>query len=169
MLVKMVLHSVESWRRHRRCASTVGAALLAIGSLTACVKTHFPAVAANSGAAPAAQCAGTGTAYTRTELFFGKSVPGGGTVTDAAFAQFLDREVTLRFPAGFTVVSAMGQYRETNGVIDHEASAMLILLNPRASASDASKKIDEIRTAYDKTFHQESVLREDEQSTCVSW
>jgi hypothetical protein len=26
--------------------------------------------------------------------------------------QFLDEEVTPRFPAGFTVVPAMGQYRE---------------------------------------------------------
>jgi Protein of unknown function (DUF3574) len=108
-------------------------------------------------------------AYARTELFFGKSIPGGGTVTDAAFAQFLDQEVTPRFPAGFTVVPAMGQYRETNGVIDHEASDMLILFYPRDTASDASKKINEIRTAYDKTFHQESVLREDEQPACVSF
>jgi Protein of unknown function (DUF3574) len=91
----------------------------------------------------------------RTELFFGKSIPGGGTVTDTAFSQFLDQEVTPRFPAGFTVVPAMGQYRETNGMIDHEASDMLILFYPRASVSDASQKIDEIRTAYNKALHQE--------------
>lgn len=108
-------------------------------------------------------------AYARTELYFGKSIPGGGTVTDLAFAQFLDQEVTPRFPAGFTVVPAMGQYRETNGVIDHEASDILILFYPRGSVSDASKKIDEIRAAYGKIFHQESVLREDEQSSCVSF
>jgi hypothetical protein len=105
----------------------------------------------------------------RTELFFGKSIPGGGTVTDAAFAQFLDQEVTPRFPAGFTVVPAVGQYREANGVINHEASDMLILFYPRGSVSDASKRIDEIRTVYNKTFHQESVLREEEQPSCVSF
>lgn len=83
--------------------------------------------------------------------------------------QFLDEEVTPRFPAGFTVVPAMGQYREANGVIDHETSDMLILFYPESSVSDASKKIDEIRAAYNKTFHQESVLREEEQPSCVSF
>ncbi|MBV9142726.1 MAG: DUF3574 domain-containing protein [Pseudonocardiales bacterium] len=145
----------------------VGAALLVAGPLTGCAGTHLPAVAANSSAAPPVPCSNSGTAYARTELFFGKSIPGGGTVTDASFAQFLDREVTPRFPAGFTVVPALGQYRETNGVIDHEASDMLIVFYPQDSARDASTKIDEIRTAYDKTFHQESVLREDEHPSCV--
>jgi hypothetical protein len=148
----------------------VGAALLVAGPLTGCAGTHLPAVAANSSATQAAPCGSSGLAgYARTELFFGKSIPGGGTVTDASFTQFLDQEVTPRFPAGFTVVPAMGQYRETNGVIDHEASDMLILFYSRDSASDASKKIDEIRGAYNKTFHQESVLREDEQASCVSF
>jgi hypothetical protein len=168
MFARTVCQSVRNWWGHWRSATMVGAALLAVGPLTGCAGTHFPAVTANSSAAPAAPCAATETAYARTELFFGKSIPGGGTVTDAAFAQFLDREVTPRFPAGFTVVPARGQYRETNGVIDHEASDMLILIYPRDSASDASKKIDEIRAAYDKTFHQESVLRDDEQPSCVS-
>ncbi len=135
-----------------------------------CAGTPLSAVAANSSAEPAAQCGSSGaTGYVRTELFFGKSIPGGGTVTDAAFAQFLDQEVTPRFLAGFTVVPARGQYRETNGVIDHEDSVILILFYQRGSASDASKKIDEIRAAYDKSFRQESVLREDDQSSCVSF
>jgi hypothetical protein len=63
----------------------------------------------------------------------------------------------------------MGQYQEASGVIDHEASDMVILLYPRDSADDISRKIDEIRAAYNKAFHQESVLREDEQPSCVSF
>ena len=62
----------------------------------------------------------------------------------------------------------MGQYRETN-VIDHEASDISILFTRGSSASDVSKKINEIRAADNKTFHQESVLREDEQPSCVSF
>ncbi len=46
---------------------------------------------------------------------------------------------------------------------------MLILFYPRDSAGEASKKIDEIRVAHDKTFRQESVLREDEQPSCVAF
>ncbi|MGH3829028.1 MAG: DUF3574 domain-containing protein [Pseudonocardiaceae bacterium] len=168
MLFKTVGRWVTNGWGHRRRVIMVGAALVA-GPLTACAGTHLPAVAAKSGgAALAAPCAASGTTYASTRLFFGKSIPGGGTVTDASFAQFLDQEVTPRFPAGFTVVPAMGQYRETNGVIDHEASDMLILIYPRDASSDVSGKIDEIRAAYDKTFHQESVLREDQQPSCVS-
>lgn len=165
-----VRYWVGNWRGHRRSAIMVGAALLVAGPLTGCAGTHLPAVAANSSVPLAAPCGSGGLAgYARTELFFGKLIPGGGTVTDASFAQFLDHEVTPRFPAGFKLVPAMGQHRETNGVIDHEASDMLILFYARDSASDASKKIDEIRGAYNKIFHQESVLREDAQASCVSF
>jgi hypothetical protein len=143
--------------------------LLLVGPLTACSGSHLPTSSGNTSAS-VPQCGSNGQAgYLRTELFFGKSIPGGGTVTDTAFAQFLDQDVTPRFPAGFTVVPAMGQYRETNGVIDHEASDMLILFYPRSSVSDASKKVDEIRAAYNKTFHQESVLREEEKPSCVAF
>ena len=62
----------------------------------------------------------------------------------------------------------MVQYRETN-VIDHEASDISILFARGSSASDVSKKINEIRAADNKTFHQESVLREDEQPSYVSF
>lgn len=152
----------------------VGCAVLVIGTLTACTGGQVP-IAANSSAGLkqaglAQQCGTNGTTgFSRTELFFGKSIPGGGTIPEAAFTEFLDREVTPRFPAGFTVVSAMGQYRENSGVIARETSAMVILLYPRNSVEDTSSKIEEIRVAYNKKFRQESVLREDEQPSCVSF
>jgi hypothetical protein len=46
---------------------------------------------------------------------------------------------------------------------------MVIFIYPQASAGDTTKKIDEIRAAHNKTFHQESVLREDDRSSCVSF
>lgn len=169
-MFKTVRHGVMNRWGHRRFTTIVGAALLVTGPLTACAGAHLPAATAKSSTVLlAASCAASRTTYASTQLFFGKSIPGGGTVADTSFAQFLDQEVTPRFPAGFTVVPAMGQYRESNGVINHEASDMLILIYSRDSASDASKKIDEIRAAYDRTFHQESVLREDQQPSCVSF
>ena len=155
-----------SWR----FATTVGTTVLVVGALTACSGSSHPVSAADGSPTSPASCGSNELAsYVRTELFFGKSIPSGGVVTDGAFAQFLDHEVTPRFPAGFTVVPALGQYREAHGVIDHEASDILILFYPRGSVSDASKKIEEIRTAYNKTFHQESVLREEEQPSCVAF
>jgi len=160
-----------SWRRgYWRFSATAGITVLVVGALSACSGSSLPANVADGSPTPTASCGSKELAsYVRTELFFGKSIPGGGIITDSAFAQFLDQEVTPRFPDGFTVVPAMGQYREANGVIDHEASDILILFYPRASVSDASKKIEEIRTAYNKTFHQESVLREEEQPSCVAF
>lgn len=58
---------------------------------------------------------------------------------------------------------------QNNGVIDHEASVMLILFYPQSLAGDVNKKIDEIRALYNKGFNQESVLREEEQPSCVSF
>jgi hypothetical protein len=169
-----ITHPRRFWPKRERMLltarrwSTVGSALLVIGALSACAATERPVAAAPSGAVPAPQCA-SGMAYARTELFFGKSIPGGGTITDAAFAEFLNKEVTPRFPDGFTVVPAMGQYREANGVIDHEASDILIVFYPRDAASDVSTKLDEIRSIYTKAFRQDSVLRDDEQPTCVAF
>ncbi len=155
---------------YRSSAATAGAAALVLGLLTACAGTNLPAAAANSDAAQPLQCEVSGAkAYTSTELYFGKSIPGGGTVPEEAFARFLDQEVTPRFPAGFTVVPAMGQYREASGVIAREASVLMIFFYPQDSAGDASRKIQEIREAYNKIFSQESVLREDEQPSCVSF
>jgi hypothetical protein len=164
------MHPRVGDRRRPWCLpATVGAVLLVVGPLTACSGSH-PSTSSGTSNASVPQRGSNGqAAYLRTELFFGKSIPGGGTVTETAFVQFLDEEVTPRSPAGFTVVPAMGQYREANGVIDHETSDMLILFYPESSVSDASKKIDEIRAAYNKTFHQESVLREEEQPSCVSF
>lgn len=164
------MYRVRNGWGNQRWVITIGAALLAMGPLAACADTqHRAASEKGSATSPAESCASGQADYARTELFFGKSIPGGGAITDAAFTQFLDQEVTPRFPAGFTVVPAIGQYRETNGTIDHEASDMVIFIYPQSSAGDAAKKINEIRAAYNKTFHQESVLREDDQSSCVSF
>jgi hypothetical protein len=167
VLFKTLYHRVGSWR----ATVIMGTVLLAVGPLAGCSGNHFPFAASMSGSSVSALPCGNGkvVAYARSELYFGKSISGGGTVTEAAFNQFLEQEVTPRFPDGFTVVHAMGQFRESNGAIKREASDLLIIFYPQASVSDASKKLDEIRAVYDKNFHQESVLREDEQPSCVSF
>lgn len=99
--------------------------------------------------------------YYRTELFFGRSIPGGGMVSDEEWEKFLAEVVTPRFPDGFTIVKATGQYREKNGKIDKEPSEVLIFLYPASRRTSSRRKIEEIRRAYVKTFRQESVLRLD--------
>lgn len=99
--------------------------------------------------------------FYRTELYFGRSIPGGGVVTNEEWDKFLAEVVTTRFPDGFTILSATGQYREMNGTIDKEPSEILIILYRQKTRTSSRRKIEEIRRAYVKQFKQESVLKVD--------
>ena len=99
--------------------------------------------------------------FYRTELYFGMNRPGGAVVTDEEWSKFLADEVTPRFPEGFTVLDGYGQFKNKSGKIVKEKSRVLILLYPKKSIKDANLKIEEMRTAYTKTFQQQSVLRMD--------
>src|SRR4051794_16928559 len=108
--------------------------------------------------------------FVRTELYFGSNMPGGSVVTPEQFQEFLDQEITPRFPDGLTLLTGLGQFRGSSAKIERERSMLLILLYPAESARGSSQKIEEIRVAYEKKFYQESVLRADEpRPECVSF
>jgi hypothetical protein len=136
-------------------APTAYATLDGSGRAPAAVPDSAPAAA--SGAAPV-----RGAPYVETQLFFGTERPDGGpAVTDEEFTAFVDEEVTPDFPAGLTVQSGRGQWRDAHGRIEKERSYELILLYPVAQAAASDRKIEEIRRAYEKEFGQESVARVD--------
>ena len=64
-----------------------------------------------AGPAGQASCAPPAEAAPVVELFFGRSLPDGGEVSDAAWLGFVDEEVTPRFPDGLTILDAVGQQR----------------------------------------------------------
>jgi len=99
--------------------------------------------------------------YYRTELYFGRSKPDGGTVSDDEWERFLADIVTPRFPDGFTILKAAGQYREKSGKIISEPSQVLVFLYKQKTRAASRRKIEEIRRAYVDQFKQESVLRMD--------
>jgi Protein of unknown function (DUF3574) len=101
----------------------------------------------------------TGKTIARTELFFGLRKPNGAEVNNADFQRFLDREVTPRFPDGFTIISGQGQFKDASSAILQERSKLLILLYPITATS--SQQIEQIRKAYITAFQQQSVLRAD--------
>jgi len=103
----------------------------------------------------------TGSMFYRTELYFGRDKPDNSVVSGDEWKDFLEREVTSRFPAGFTVLDGSGQYRDKSGKIIREPSKVLVFLYSKADRRSASEKINEIRVAYCKQFQQESVLRLD--------
>ncbi len=107
-----------------------------------------------------------GERFSRTELFFGLSRATGPDITEAEFQNFIDAEVTPRFPDGLTLLGGKGQFRDSTGTIVQEGSKLLILLYPFTRQNN--RAVDEIRTKYKDNFQQQSVLRVDEQS-CVSF
>jgi hypothetical protein len=107
-----------------------------------------------------------GTLFARAELFFGLSKSDGSMITETEFQNFVDTEVTPRFPDGLTLLNGTGQFRTTSGNIIKEGSKLLILLYPYSP--DSSIAIEQIREAYKTTFQQQSVLRVDDPS-CVSF
>jgi len=99
-------------------------------------------------------------------LFFGDQIAGSGMVSAAQWQQFVDMEVTPRFPDGFTVLTTMGQWRGDSGMIVRETGHELVIDSVPAAVTAA--KLDEIRAAYKQRFMQESVLLS-ESSVCAGF
>jgi hypothetical protein len=93
---------------------------------------------------------------TKIELFFGGNIGAPGGVSEDDWRRFLAEEVTPRFPDGFSVVDAHGQWRNAAGMIIAEQSRDLIVI--AANDSSESAKIASIRDTYKMRFRQESVL-----------
>lgn len=90
-------------------------------------------------------------------LYFGRSIPGGGVVSETDWNKFLSEIVTPRFPAGLSVWRAEGQWRGKDSIIQREESIILDLLHPDDAISEQS--VLEIMTEYKMRFKQEAVLR----------
>jgi hypothetical protein len=141
----------------------VGLAIIAVTALPD--RQHPPSTDTNGRSAVTCSIP-SGKPVARTDLFFGLRKPNGIEVNNTEFQRFLDREVTPRFPDGFTVISGNGQFKNARGAILKERSQQLILLYPVAATS--SQQIEQIRKAYTTAFQQQSVLRADE-LTCAAF
>ena len=132
------------------------AAFLLLGACAQPDRTAAPVVGAAE-----LSCPSGGSPMTGVTLFFGLALPGGGTVSDEAWRDFMARDVTPRFPDGLSIMEAAGQWKSRRtGVVAHErARALLIWMTP---SPEASRAIDAIRAAYKARFRQESVMRIDE-------
>lgn len=124
-----------------------------------------PPAGAEVSLSPYLSCPAPARPMARLELIFGAKRKS-GQVGPRAFARFLAREVTPRFPAGLTIFEGFGQWRSASGQFIREPSRMLLIWFEPDADSDA--RIEAIRSAYKKQFGQESVLRADAAS-CVSF
>ena len=90
------------------------------------------------------------------QLLFGRNVADQVRVTEIEWSDFVAREVTPRFPDGFTVLDANGQWRDSRrGKIVHEGSKLIEIVLP--GKGDDKAKIDAIAEAYKNRFEQQSV------------
>jgi hypothetical protein len=108
------------------------------------------------GGAPALEPPAGSQAWLRSELYFGRLKPDGTVVTDAEWRAFVVEHVTPRFPDGFTVVDAIGQYRTRAGELKTEPTKILLVAHPPEARPRAA--IQELRDLYRRLFQQESVL-----------
>lgn len=108
--------------------------------------------------------------WVQTELYFGRGSETTERQVDAEeWQDFLDTEVTPRFPDGLTVLDGYGQFLNSSGTIIAEDSTVLIILYPADPSGETSAALDEIRDAYNEQFDQESVLRTDTAPVCVAF
>ncbi len=90
------------------------------------------------------------------DMFFGRDIAGRAPVSEAAWAAFARAEITPRFPDGFTVIDARGQWLdpETNS-IGAEASKMVRI--DVAPGADVAARVAAVADAYKARFHQMAV------------
>lgn len=102
-------------------------------------------------------CTPPAQAKVSAELMFGRKIGDRIGVSEAAFAAFVAREITPRFPDGLTVIDAKGQWRDSErGTIVREPSKVVLL----TFAEDPARRADiaAISDAYKRQFQQQSVL-----------
>ena len=95
-----------------------------------------------------------------TKLYFGLGPldqPGQG-ISEAEWQDFLDREVTPRFPAGLSVLDVYGQWQGKNAPSPSRLrSKMLIIDYP--DTPENRDKVEAIRAAWKARTHDQSVMR----------
>jgi len=115
----------------------------------------LPFLTVGAGAQPLA-CSAPQKPQQVVELLFGRKIGDRLGVSETQFLNFLDREITPRFPDGLTVYDARGQYRdpERNRIVREPSKVVMIALPGNA---EDSRRLAEIAEAYKKRFRQQSV------------
>ena len=90
------------------------------------------------------------------ELIFGRSIGGSVGVSEEQWTQFVDDQITPRFPEGLTVFEAAGQWWDkANRKIIREPSKIVLIVLP--GNPEDSARLNDIVEAYKRSFGQQSV------------
>jgi hypothetical protein len=145
-----------------RVRSILFAAWLAVALAGCAAHRPTPPTAVTAPAMLAGDAAHPGQTqgWVDTKLYFGLG-PSGNLeqgISETRWLQFLDKEVTSRFPDGLSVVDVYGQWQGKNQTAPERLrTKMIILLYPDSQENRA--KIEAIRSAWKQITGDQSVLR----------
>lgn len=93
-----------------------------------------------------------------TRLYFGLGAVDGRGFSEQAWRNFLDQEVTPRFPDGLTVIDGYGQWQGRQQKSPERLRSKILMID-YPDTLDNRAKIEAIRTAWKQQTGDESVLR----------
>lgn len=93
----------------------------------------------------------------KTELYFGRDIPGKGEVSDIKFAKFVSEVMSREIPEGLTLFDACGQHEEKDGEIVRQSAKVMIVFHEDSVTESAS--VDRIIAEYRERFGGAKVIR----------
>lgn len=106
---------------------------------------------------PAPPCPPGSTAAVLDQLYFGTSRAHGPDVTPQEWSAFVREEIAPRFPQGYSLLEAQGQWRNADGSVAQERSHVLQLVHGDTAAD--AQAASAIAERYKARFDQEAVLQ----------
>ncbi len=94
----------------------------------------------------------------KSEIYFGSDMGAGQVVSQQAWEKFLSEVVMSRFPAGLTVLEALGKGTRTEGPLTR--TRILIVAHP--SGRDAEARLTEIKAEYKRRFGSAGIFHMDQ-------
>jgi hypothetical protein len=90
------------------------------------------------------------------QLLLGQDIGGGRSVSPAEWRDFVSAAVTPRFPDGFTISDARGQWmdRQTHRIIVEPSKIILIAVEDTPMVRE---RLEAVVSLYRSRFHQQSV------------
>jgi hypothetical protein len=101
-------------------------------------------------------CLGCTPANQLHRLYFGMNKPSGGVISEPEFKQFLQQEISSRFPKGLTLFEAKGQWQGATGTIEQEKTQVVEIVCDDSVENRA--KVAAIAANYKARFAQEAVM-----------
>ncbi len=101
-------------------------------------------------------CLGCTPTNQLNRFYFGMNKPTGGAVTEQEFNQFLQQEISSRFPKGLTLFETKGQWQDANGTVERENSRVVEIVCD--DTPENRDKVAAIAAKYKVLFTQEAVM-----------